>query len=84
MSFSSHQKLFVCIMDRVLFSEQHSMLVFGNNLCANGHDLNRHIVIRMFNSFAKNYVKDVSNAAEEEKKQKRDRKAAKLSGKSNL
>ena len=61
---SGQRNVFCKIMDRATFNEKYMHLIFGSNVCTVGHDLQSvHIVRRFFNCVAKNFVKQLTNTA---------------------
>jgi hypothetical protein len=80
---SSHRQLFGKIMDRATFTEKYMHLVFGQNICSEGHDLQELVVRRFFNCVAKNFVRQLTNTANDHLRHlppSKKRKIAKLTG----
>ena len=64
---SQNQRLLVCrIMDRTTYTNDYMHLLFGRNMCTAGHDLQNHIVRRLFNCVAKNLVKRITYDANQQ------------------
>ena len=60
---AGQRQLFCKVMDPATYTERHMHLVFGSNMCSVGHDLQNHLVRRFFNCVAKNFVRQVTNEA---------------------
>lgn len=60
---AGQRQLFCKVMDRATYTERHMHLVFGTSMCSVGHDLQNHLVRRFFNCVAKNFVRQVTNEA---------------------
>ena len=73
----NQRRLFINVMERAVVND--GLLAFGN-YCTGGHDLQALIVQRFFNCVAKNLVKELSSAANEDTTNQR-RKIAKLTSK---
>ena len=78
---SPGQRLLFCkIMDRATYTEKYLDLLFGSSMCTAGHDMQAHIVRRFFNCVAKNFVKQITAAANQQSGPlAKKRKIAKLS-----
>lgn len=63
---ASHRTLFVKIKDRVTVSQSQNEQLVSDNYCFRGHDLKTLLVQRFFNCVAKNFVKDLSNTANQQ------------------
>jgi len=80
---AAHQTLFCKIMDRATYNDQFIHLLFGHSVCSAGHDLQQHIIRRIFNCFAKIFVRKMSDAANRFREPAaKQRKIAKLSSSS--
>ena len=53
----SQRKLFCKIMDNILYTQDYNYIVFGKDMCSNGHDREYQIIRCMFNCFMKNHEK---------------------------
>lgn len=60
---SGHRILFEKIMDRATYNDEFIDLLFGQNMCTAGHNLQVYVIRRFFNCVAKNFVKQITNAA---------------------
>jgi predicted chitinase len=82
---SNQRALFCAIVEAMLYSADHSAIIFGNDFCSMGHDMKTQIIRRMFNTFAKNYAKQLTETVLANKpqssKNKNRRNVAKLTGK---
>lgn len=62
-----NQRLLFCrIMDRMTYTNDYMHVLFGSNMCTAGHDLQNHIVRRLFNCVAKNLVKRITYDANQQ------------------
>jgi len=60
---SNHRSLFCKIIERACYVGTSEHEPIEANVCVNGHDLNKLVAQRMFNCFAKNLVKSLTNKA---------------------
>ena len=66
-------------MDITLNNEENAHLMFDTSLRSNGHDISKHSIYHVFNSFAKNFAKDLKHTIDSSNAKKQE-KVVKLSG----